>query len=127
MTDNIYYFERNPQGTQYVRRLLGEIQVDFNMSIVIDGTKDSMQVQVFSYLRDALTPNTIVHHSGTNTWWVVKKDNVKRNQSEDGFWFQHTITLLGAIDLLMNRDLTDCGFYQKNYTIDTFIKKLLTH
>ena len=120
--DRIYYFDKN----NFRRYLLGEIQTNFNLNIVIDGDKDSMQIDVHSYSRDALQPNTIIYHPNDPLqWFVVKKDNVKRNANEKGFYYIHSLTLNGAIDLLKNRDLTDCGFNANGYTIDEFFKKLL--
>lgn len=120
--DRIYYFDKN----NYRRYELGEIQTNFNLNIVIDGEKDSMQIDVHSYSRDALQPNTIIYHENDPLqWFVVKKDNVKRNANEKGFYYIHSITLNGAIDLTKNRDLTDCGFNANGYTIDEFFKKLL--
>lgn len=120
--DRIYYFDKNT----YRRYELGEIQTNFNLNIVIDGDKDSMQIDVHSYSRDALQPNTIIYHANDPLqWYVVKKDNVKRNANEKGFYYIHSITLNGAIDLTKNRDLTDCGFNANGYTIDEFFKKLL--
>lgn len=120
-SDIVYYFDNITKR----RYSLGEIQTNFNFNLVIDGDKDSEQVNVYSFHREALRPNTIIYHPSTDSWWVVKKDKVERNASEDGFWYNHSITLNGAIDLLKNRDLTDCGFNANNYTIDTFFKKLL--
>ena len=120
--DYVYYYDK----INYHRHTLGEVQTNFNCNIVIDGSKDSMQIDVHSYSRDALQPNTIIlHPTDPLQWWVVKKDNVKRNMNEQGFYYIHSITLNGAIDLLKNRDLTDCGMNANNYTIDTFFKKLL--
>ena len=119
--DIMYYFDKK---SPYARYELGEIQTGFNMSQVIDGTKDSMQVQVFNYNENVVEPNTILFHNATQTWWIVKKDNVKRYANENGFYYKHNLTLLGAIDLLNSRDLTDCGFNDKTYTIEQFIKRL---
>ena len=118
--DIMYYFNKKT----FKRYELGEIQTDFNMSQVIDGTKDSMQVQVYNYNENVVKPNTILLHTSTNTWWIVKKDNVKRYANENGFYYQHNLSLLGAIDLLNSRDLTDCGFNDKTYTIDQFLNRL---
>ena len=120
--DKIYYFDK----INHRRYELGEIQTNFNLNIVIDGDKDSMQIDVHSYSREALQPNTIIYHANDPLqWFVVKKDNVKRNANEKGFYYIHSITLNGAIDLTKNRDLTDCGFSANGYTIDEFFKKLL--
>ena len=119
--DVMYYFDKK---SPYARHELGEIQTSFNMSQVIDGTKDSMQVQVFNYNDNVVEPNTILYHDATQTWWIVKKDNVKRYANESTYFYTHNLTLLGAIDLLNSRDLTDCGFNDKTYTIEQFIKRL---
>ena len=120
--DKIYYFDK----INHRRYELGEIQTNFNLNVVIDGDKDSMQIDVHSYSREALQPNTIIYHPNDPLqWFVVKKDNVKRNANEKGFYYIHSITLNGAIDLTKNRDLTDCGMNANGYTIDEFFKKLL--
>ena len=119
--DVMYYFDKK---SPYERHELGEIQTDFNMSMTIDGSKDSMQVQVFNFEEKEITPNTLLYHSATNTWWVVARDIVKRNAHEQGFYYFHNLTINGANNLLGVRDLTDCGFNDKTYTIDTFIKRL---
>lgn len=122
--DLVYYFDKK---SPYARHILGEIQSDFNMSRVIDGTKDSMQVQVYNYDETEITPNTIIYHNATGTWWVVKKDNAKRYASESNYLYIHNLTLFGALDLLNSRDLVDSGFNDKTYTIDQFIKRLFKH
>ena len=119
--DIMYYFDKQ---SPYQRHELGEIQTNFNMSLVIDGGKDSKQVDIFNYIGNQIEANTILHHNATDTWWVVKRDIVKRYQNELGFYYHHSLTLLGAIDLLNNRDLTDCGFNDKTYTIGEFILRL---
>lgn len=103
---------------------IGEIQSDFNMSYVIDGTKDSTQVIIISTSAKELEPYTIVNHKKTNSWWVVSHDKVDRYTNENGFIYFHNIELLGAIELLNARDLTDCGFNQGNYTIEQFTERL---
>lgn len=106
------------------RFTIGEIQTDFNMSFVIDGTKDSCQVIVKSFNSQELEPYTIIYHQKTNSWWVVSHDKVERYTSENGFVYFHNIELLGAIELLNARDLIDCGFNQNTYTIEQFTKRL---
>ena len=119
--DVMYYFDKKSPYTRYE---LGEIQSDFNMGLTIDGSKDSMQVQIYGYVENEITPNTILFHSATNTWWVVRKDIVKRYANESTYWFTHNLTIVGAIELLNVRDLTDCGFNDDTYTIDQFKKRL---
>lgn len=121
--DLMYYFDKK---SPYQRHELGEIQTGFNMSLTIDGTKDSMQVQVYNFDEKEITPNTILYHKGTGTWWVVVRDIVKRYANEKNYWYTHNLTINGAIDLLNARDLTDCGFNDKTYTIDQFIKRLFS-
>ena len=120
--DKVYYFDKITN----IRHELGEIQTNFNLNLVIDGEKDSAQVDVYSFVREPMQPNTIIQHPNDPLqWYVVKKDQVKRYANEQGFFYTHSLTLNGAIDLLVNRDLIDCGFNANNYTIDTFFKKLL--
>ena len=114
-------------GFPPTRQPYGEIQTEFNMGNTIDGGKDSFKIEVHSFEENAIEPNTIIYHSATNSWWITKKDDVKRYMNDSGFYYIHTIQLNGAIDLLANRDMTDLGFYQNKYTIDTFIKRLFKH
>ena len=119
--DFIYYFDKKT----FRRYTLGEIQTDFNMSFVIDGTKDSNKVMVISFDPQEIEPMTIVWHGRTNTWWVATHDKVERYVNEnDTFIYTHTLDLLGAIELFNARDLTDCGFNDNTYTVNEFITRL---
>lgn len=118
--DLIYYFDKK----DYSQIELGEIQCDFNMSFVIDGTKDSCQVNVWSFVGNEIEPYTIIYHPKTNSWWITTHDKVERYQNESGFMYMHSLELMGAIELLNARDLTDCAFYQNNYTISQLIFRL---
>ena len=118
--DLVYIFDKITK----TRNLLGEIQKGFNMSFVIDGTKDSARIIVYSFNGDEVEPNTVVYHLKTNTWWIVSEDNVERYMSDAGFLYIHNLQLEGAIELINARDLTDCGFDDNKYTINDFITRL---
>ena len=118
--DYLYIFDKITKKSTN----LGEIQSGFNMSFVIDGTKDSAKVIVWSWSGEEVEPYTIAWHKNTDTWWVVSSDNVERTLNEEGFLYIHTLTLVGAIELLNARDLTDCGFNDNTYTINQFITRL---
>ncbi|MBR1985026.1 MAG: hypothetical protein IKA31_04720 [Clostridia bacterium] len=119
--DVIYLFDKlTNHGIAF-----GEIQSDFNMSNVIDGTKDSMRVQVWSFVENEIEPYSIIFHKKTMTWWIVSHDKVERYKNDVGFYYVHNIDLLGAIELFNARDLTDCGFNSNKYTIRSFIDRLV--
>ena len=119
--DLLYIFDKLTKK----RATLGEIQKDFNMSFVMDGTKDSAKVIVKSFVENEVEPNTICLHPKTNTWWIVQRDKVERHLNDDNtFIYEHNLQLLGAIELLNARDLTDCGFNQGKYTVYQFIRRL---
>ena len=120
MKDLLYYFDK----TTFVRNELGEIQDSFNMSFVIDGTKDSCKANVYSYIKTKITPKTICYHLGTQTWWIVSNDKVSRFENENGYLYIHELQLEGAIDLLNARDLTDSGFNANRYSVYDFINRL---
>lgn len=119
--DIMYYFDKK---SPFARHELGEIQSDFNMGLTIDGDKDSMQVQVHNFDVKAVEPNTILYHDATDTWWIVRKDSVKRYANEKDYYYIHNLSIQGAINLLNARDLTDCGFNDRTYTIEQFIRRL---
>ena len=71
--ENLLYYYGKADSKRY---LLGEVQNNFNMSFVVDGTKDSCKLNVISYTNIKITPNTIFQHLGTQTWWILKNDKV---------------------------------------------------
>lgn len=122
--DLIYYYDKDT----FLKHELGEIQTAFNQNFVIDGSKDNTKVIVFSFLESEIKPLTIIKHENTNTWWVVDHDKVDRYLNENGtFVYKHLINLLGAKELLNHRDLVGSGFFQKRYTIESFINRLFNH
>ena len=121
MNDYVYIYNKQT----FAKSLLGEIQNGFNQSFVIDGTKDTCKVNVYSMtLQEEIEPWTILLHENTNTWWIISHDKVERHLSENGYLYTHELSLEGAIELLNARDLTDCGFNQNKYTIIGFIQRL---
>lgn len=122
MKDLVYYFDKL---SPYQGHAFGEIQANFNMSFTTDGTKDSTKLQVWSFEENEVEPYTILYHYNTNTWWCVINDKVERYANESGFWYLHTIQCNGARELLNARDLTDCGFNAKRYTIAQFLNRLI--
>ena len=121
--DLVYSFDKNTEKGYS----LGEIQSDFNLSFVIDGTKDSAKMLVWNYEDAEVEPWTIIYHPKTDTWWVVSHDKVERYTSENNkFVYVHNLELLGAIELLNARDLTDCGFNDNKYAVDSFIIRLFS-
>lgn len=118
--DVIYTFDK----TTFVGSIFGEVQSGFNMSLTIDGTKDSLKIIVWSFNGDEILPYTIVYHKNTETWWIVAHDKVERYVNESGFIYTHNLELVGAIELLNARDLTDCGFNANTYTFSQFVKRL---
>lgn len=118
--DIIYAFDKlTKQGT-----IFGEVQSGFNMSLTIDGTKDSSTIIVWSFEEHEIEPYAIIYHPKTLTWWIVAHDKVERYANENGFIYVHNLQLQGAIELLNARDLTDCGFNAKEYTVGSFIRRL---
>ena len=121
--DYIYAFDK----ITFESKILGQIQADFNMSFVIDGTKDSAQILVLNFDETEVEPWTILYHQKTLSWWVVSHDKVERYANEDGtFIWLHNLEILGAIELLNARDLTDCGFNGNTYTVRQFIQRLFS-
>ena len=122
MKDLLYIYDKET----FARSELGEIQTNFNLSIVIDGTKDSAKVEIINFVEEEVEPYSIVKHEATSTWWVVSHDKVERYPNEnDTFLFRHNLELLGAIELLNARDLTDIGFNQNRYYIENVISRIL--
>ena len=124
--DLVYIFDKVPANNNYYGYELGEIQTDFNMSLVIDGTKDSSKITVHSFIGEEVEPNTILLHTKTDTWWIVSEDKVERYINDDGYYYIHNLQLEGAIELLNARDLTDCAFNDNTYTVLQFLNRLFS-
>ena len=125
MYNTIYYFSKTTGRRTY----LGEIQNDYNMSFVVDGTKDSCKVEVLSKsVNREIEPWTVIYHSVSETFWVVSKDEVEylMNDPQNDYIYRHNIQLLGLVELLNARDLTDCGFNANTYTVGEFINRLFS-
>ena len=123
MHDYVYYYDKDT----FTKHQLGEIQKEFNISFVLDGTKDSAKINILNFSSIEIEPNTIVRHEATNTWWVVKHDKVTRYMNEQGYYYTHELELNGSIELLNARDLTDSGFNQNKYNVESFISRLISH
>ena len=124
MDNKVYIFSKTLNLGIATGTLLGEVQSDFNMSQVLDGTKDSMKVIIRSNRKEVVEPNTIFWHKDTNTWWIVAKDKVENSTCENGFLYVHNLQIDGAIELLNARDLTDCAFNQGDYNVKDVIFRL---
>lgn len=118
--DVVYYFSKS----DFSKHELGEIQKGFNLSFVIDGTKDSGKMEVINFEEAEVEPYTIILHNATQTWWVITNDKVEKYINDNGFLYKHNLKLLGANELLNARDLTDCGFNANRYTIGDFLERL---
>lgn len=118
--DLVYVFDKKTKASS----LLGEIQTGFNMSLVNDGTKDSMKIIVWSWSNVEIEPHSVLLHKNTNTWWEVANDKVERTDNEECCLYIHNLEINGAIELLNARDLTDCGFNDNTYDVNQFITRL---
>ena len=118
--DLIYIYDK----LTHIQEVLGEVQSDFNMSLTIDGTKDSCSMLIYSHKDIEIEPYTIVYHPKTNNWWVVANDKIERRMNDVGYLYIHNVQLLGAIELMNARDLIDCAFNSNSYTIQEFLDKL---
>lgn len=108
----------------FARYELGKIQQGFQIGLTLDGTKDTASITILNFDNESVEPNTIVYLQGTDTWWVVKKDETTRYEHESNAVWEHQISLVGLIELLNNRDLISCGFNMGHYTIAESITRL---
>lgn len=120
--DLMLYYDKKT----FIEYELGEIQSAFQIAFTIDGTKDSGKIEVLSFIRESIKPNTILQHKATKTWWIVEKDKVERFMNDSGYLYKHTLSISGAIEILNARDLTNCGFNINTYTIGQFINRLFS-
>lgn len=128
--NKLYVFSKIAVDGKYYRSLYGEVQSDFNINYVLDGTKDNAKVEVYNYDKEAIKPYTIVFiecgASADLSYFIVSKDKVERFETEEkaSGYYKHPIDLLGCFELLNARDLTNCGFNIDRYTYEQFCLRL---
>ena len=94
----IYYFEFDEIRKRYIRKNLGEEELNNNKCFTIDGSGDSFKVIVYCNIELALKPNTIVlsvDEELNNYWWVVQED---KSTLIDTNLYKHELQLVGAIE-----------------------------
>ena len=63
--DRLYFWDYI--GSKGNRQLLGEVQNGFNMGNAIDGSKETMKVEVHSLsIAEPIKPYTVIWHENTN-------------------------------------------------------------
>ena len=102
--NKLYVFSKIAVGGKYYRSLYGEVQSDFNINYVLDGTKDNAKIEVYNYDKEALKPYTICFlecgASAELSYFIVSKDKVERFETEENAsgYYKHSINLLGCFE-----------------------------
>ncbi len=121
----IYYFEFNEKYQKYMRKELGNEEIENNKCFTIDGSGDSFKVNVYCNVELALKPNTIVLSKDeelTNYWWVVQED--KSTLIDNGLYL-HELQLIGAIEWFKFKFCYTGTFYYHRYSYYDVMQKLL--
>ena len=121
----IYYFEFNEKYQKYMRKELGNEEIENNKCFTIDGSGDSYKVNVYCNVELALKPNTIVLSKDeelNNYWWVVQED--KSTLIDNGLYL-HELQLVGAIEWFKFKFCYTGTFYYHRYSYYEVMQKLL--
>lgn len=121
----IYYFEFNEKHQKYMRKELGNEEIENNKCFTIDGSGDSYKVNVYCNVELALKPNTIVlsrDEELNDYWWVVQED--KSTLIDNGLYL-HELQLVGAIEWFKFKFCYTGTFYYHRYSYYEVMKKLL--
>ena len=121
----IYYFEFNEKYQKYMRKELGNEEIENNKCFTIDGSGDSFKVNVYCNVELALKPNTIVLSKDeelNNYWWVVQED---KSTLIDNSLYLHEIQLVGAIEWFKFKFCYTGTFYYHRYSYFEVMQKLL--
>ena len=121
----IYYFEFNEKYQKYMRKELGNEEIENNKCFTIDGSGDSFKVNVYCNVELALKPNTIVLSKDeelTNYWWVVQED---KSTLIDTNLYLHELQLVGAIEWFKFKFCYTGTFYYHRYSYFEVMQKLL--
>ena len=121
----IYYFEFDEIKKLYIRKKLGEEELNNNKCFTIDGSGDSFKVIVYCNVELALKPNTIVLSKDeelNNYWWVVQED---KSTLIDTNLYKHELQLVGAIEWFKFKFCYTGTFYYHRYSYYEVMEKLL--
>ena len=121
----IYYFEFDEIKKKYIRKNLGEEELNNNKCFTIDGSGDSFKVIVYCNVELALKPNTIVLSEDEELnkyWWVVQED---KSTLIDTNLYKHELQLVGAIEWFKLKFCYTGTFYYHRYSYYEVMQKLL--
>ena len=121
----IYYFEFNEKYQKYMRKELGNEEIENNKCFTIDGSGDSFKVNVYCNVELALKPNTIVlsvDEELNEYWWVVQED---KSTLIDNNFYLHELQLVGAIEWFKFKFCYTGTFYYHRYSYYEVMQKLL--
>lgn len=121
----IYYFEFNEKYQKYMRKELGNEEIENNKCFTIDGSGDSFKVNVYCNVELALKPNTIVlsrDEELNDYWWVVQED---KSTLIDNNFYLHELQLIGAIEWFKFKFCYTGTFYYHRYSYYEVMQKLL--
>ena len=121
----IYYFEFNEKYQKYMKKELGNEEIENNKCFTIDGSGDSFKVNVYCNVELALKPNTIVlsrDEELNDYWWVVQED---KSTLIDNNFYLHELQLVGAIEWFKFKFCYTGTFYYHRYSYFEVMQKLL--
>ena len=121
----IYYFEFDEIKKLYIRKKLGEEELNNNKCFTIDGSGDSFKVIVYCNVELALKPNTIVLSEDEELnkyWWVIQED---KSTLIDTNLYKHELQLVGAIEWFKFKFCYTGTFYYHRYSYYEVMEKLL--
>ncbi len=121
----IYYFEFNERSKKYIKKELGNEEIENNKCFTIDGSGDSFKVNVYCNVELALKPNTIVlsvDEELNEYWWVVQED---KSTLIDNNFYLHELQLIGAIEWFKFKFCYTGTFYYHRYSYSEVMQKLL--
>ena len=121
----IYYFEFDEIEKRYIRKNLGEEELNNNKCFTIDGSGDSFKVIVYCNVELALKPNTIVLSEDEELnkyWWVIQED---KSTLIDTNLYKHELQLVGAIEWFKFKFCYTGTFYYHRYSYYEVMQKLL--
>ena len=121
----IYYFEFDEIKKLYIRKKLGEEELNNNKCFTIDGSGDSFKVIVYCNVELSLKPNTIVLSEDEELnkyWWVIQED---KSTLIDTNLYKHELQLVGAIEWFKFKFCYTGTFYYHRYSYYEVMQKLL--
>jgi len=105
--------------------ILVELDLDgiFNIEDNLNDSPSNAKFKVITSptYREDFEVNTVIYHSDTNSWWVIKSDESSYLQTNE---YEHEISAVEYLEFYSYKHLPNCAFAPNTYTLEQMLERL---